>query len=1000
MSNSKAPLLLALMLVLGIGSCSFGAPVIRVAAGGSHTVALKSDGTVCAWGDNFSGQLGDWTTTGRSTPVQVSCLTGVTAVAAGWSHTVALKGDGTVWAWGANWSGQIGDGSSGNGRSNPVRVSALTGVTTVAAGYDHTVALKSDGTVWTWGDNDHGQLGNGTTTKKTTPAQVTGLTGVTAIAAGYYHTVVMKGDGTVWAWGDNGSGQLGDGTIWNDRATPVQVSGLSGVTAIAAGGHHTVALNSDGIWAWGGNQCGQLGNGNTSNQYAPVHVPGLIGATAVAAGDYYTVALKSDGTVWAWGDNQYGQLGHETATWPSPPAQVTGLTGATSISAGASHTLALTNDGTVWAWGDNHDGKLGNGTATDKSIPVQVSGLSGVAAIAAGQLHTVALKTDGTVQAWGWNTYGQVGDGTTSNEKPLPVQVSGLAGATAIAAGWAHTLAVMDDGTVRAWGHNTSGQLGDGTYTQRTTPVEVLALSEITAAAAGHGHTVALKNDGTVWTWGSGSKGQLGNGSTSGRHTPGQVAGISGVVAVTAGYNHTAALKSDGTVWTWGDNHCGQIGDGTTNDRRVPAQVRGLTEVKAIAAGQYHTAALRSDGTVWAWGDNYCGQLGDKTYIQRTAPVQVSELTGIASIAAGWIHTLALKANGTVWGWGDNHFWQLGAGANDYQWFVPVQISQLSAATAVAAGSYHTVALMDDTTVWAVGDDDCGQLGDGESASNPVPLPVIGLGAAPPVGSIVINGGAEVTKNKTVTLTLQAEVEGGTITQMRISNDGLFDTEPMEPYVQSKSWALSASLGTEPVTVYARFRSSLGSETDTVTATIIRDTPVKINTVTVAPSMVAAGDSVLLTVRAGYLGEAPSVAADGVALAKTGSDTWTGYLTAASALGTHDIAVSAADSLGHSDDRTASYKTAAVVGLAGRNLSNQTVVAASSRWLFRIWGKVTINSPAMFTVTTSSGTSIKVVAPLYTGIANGDYVSVRGILSPTGSPPTMQAKGAHVVRYQ
>jgi len=244
--------------------------VAAIAAGEVHTVVLKQNGTVWAWGWNWSGQLGDGTQTERHTPVQVSGLSNVTAIAAGSSHTLALKEDGTVWTWGNNSKGQLGDGTTTE-RDTPVQVSGLSNVTAISAAWDYTVALKQDGMVWAWGNNGNGQLGDGTTTDRHTPVQVSGLsTNVSAISAGDYYMAARKLDGTVWAWGDNGSGQLGDGTTI-ERHTPVQVSGLSNITAISARGAFTVALKQDGtLWAWGYNAVGQLGNGTQTNSSIPV----------------------------------------------------------------------------------------------------------------------------------------------------------------------------------------------------------------------------------------------------------------------------------------------------------------------------------------------------------------------------------------------------------------------------------------------------------------------------------------------------------------------------------------------------------------------------------------------------------------------------------------------------------------------------------------------------------------------------------------------------------
>ena len=396
-------------------------------------------GTLQAWGSNGGGQLGDGTTTSRSTSVHVvdptdptGFLTGVTAVATGRLYTVALMGDGTVRAWGDNGAGQLGDGTT-TGSSTPVQVvdpSEPTGflaeVTAVAGGGSHTVALMGDGTLRAWGSNWSGQLGDGSTTDRWTPVQVvdpadpTGfLTGVTAVAAGKRHTVALLGDGTLRAWGYNYYGQLGDGTTM-DSWTPVQVvdptdpSGfLTGVTAVAAGQGHTVALLGDGaLRAWGWNSVGQLGDGTTTDSWTPVQVVdptdptgSLTGVTAIATGSLHTLAVLGDGTLRAWGYNLDGVLGDGTTTSRSTsvqvvdPADPTGfLTGVTAVAAGVWHTVALLGDGTLRAWGENVDGVLGDGTLTDTLTPVQVVDssdptglLTRVTAVAAGMRHTVAL---------------------------------------------------------------------------------------------------------------------------------------------------------------------------------------------------------------------------------------------------------------------------------------------------------------------------------------------------------------------------------------------------------------------------------------------------------------------------------------------------------------------------------------------------------------------------------------------------------------------------------
>jgi alpha-tubulin suppressor-like RCC1 family protein len=315
--------------------------VIAVSAGLDHSLAVRADGTVWAWGANGYGQLGDGSTTTRRSPVRVPGLTGVTAVAAGAYQSLALRSDGTVWSWGFNALGQLGDGTTTD-RRLPVAVSGLTNVKAVATGVFHNVALKNDGTVWTWGWNGTGQLGNGTATDRLTPIRVTSLSGMTSVSAGAYHTVASRGsDGTVWAWGWNGYGQLGEATTV-DHATPTIVAGLTGVVSVSAGYLHNVALTGDGrVFAWGWNGTGQLGDGTTTDRHAAVAVRGLSGRTsAVSAGPYHSLAIAASGRVAGWGFNGLGALGDGTTTSRYVATPVRGSGTALRVSAGGYHSLS------------------------------------------------------------------------------------------------------------------------------------------------------------------------------------------------------------------------------------------------------------------------------------------------------------------------------------------------------------------------------------------------------------------------------------------------------------------------------------------------------------------------------------------------------------------------------------------------------------------------------------------------------------------------------------
>jgi alpha-tubulin suppressor-like RCC1 family protein len=749
-------------LVMGVGLATALGPgrtppasasrTLTIAAGSGHTCALLSDGSARCWGNNDHGQLGDGTTADSHTPVAVSGLSNAVAIAAGDAHTCALLSDGTARCWGYNADGQLGDGTTDD-RHTPVAVQGLlSNAVAITAGTAHTCALLSDGTARCWGRNGVGQLGDGTTTDRLTPVTVSGLTDAVAIAAGGYHTCAVLSDGTAQCWGMNDFGQLGDGTTtWH--YTPVAVSGLSNAVAIAAGSSHTCALLGDGTArCWGMNDFGQLGDGTTTSSSTPVAVSGLNNAVAIAAGGYHTCALLSDGTAKCWGNNWYGQLGDNTTTQRLTPVAVSGLSNAVAIAGGYLHTCALLSDGTAKCWGDNGSGQLGDGTTTDSNVPVAVSGLAYALtpAISAGGLHTCALLGDGSARCWGHNMSGQLGDGTNTGPEmcgglylcsSTPVAVSGLANAVAIAAGLSHTCALLGDGTARCWGYNVFGQLGDGTTTSSSTPVAVSGLTNAVAIAAGGYHTCALLSDGTARCWGYNGTGQLGDGTTTGSSTPVAVSGLSNGVAIAAGASYTCALLSDGSARCWGYNFYGQLGDGTTAESLTPVAVSGLSSAIAVAAGDYHTCALLGDGTARCWGYNEYGQVGDGTntgpemcgglYPCSTTPVAVSGLSSAIAIAAGDYHTCAVLSDGTARCWGYNYHGQLGDGTRAGPEMcgshpcstTPVAVSGLSSAVAIAAGDLHTCAVLSDGTARCWGSNGYGQLGNG-AVTEPETTPV------------------------------------------------------------------------------------------------------------------------------------------------------------------------------------------------------------------------------------------------------------------------------------
>ncbi len=703
--------------------------VTQIAAGSNHTCALMDDDTVKCWGSNVAGQLGDGTTTDRYSPVSVAGLSGVASIAVGKSHvssgthSCAVLSDSTVKCWGNNGSNQLGDGTSTNTRLNPVSVTGLSGVSKVQLGEIHSCALLTNQTVKCWGYG--GVIGDGTSSYRSLPTLVSGLSGVQMIATGMRHTCAVLSDGTVKCWGYNTYGQLGDGTT-NLALSPVIVSGLSSATAVALGGDHScVTVSGGSIKCWGDGA--KLGDGAGIDRTAPVDVQNVSSVSSISAGVDHTCAVLTSGTVKCWGTNSDGELGNGTAGNGLVPVEVLGLNSVVEVSAGDGFTCARLADGSVRCWGGSGSGQLGLGKANLQrvTIPTTVQGTGSVTDIALGYDHACAVISDQTVKCWGKNDYGQLGDGTIADSFE-PVTVVGLNSVTSVSLGKNFSCARNSSGTVKCWGGNGSGTLGDGTLTQSLTPTFVSGISSATQIGSGEVHACALLADKTARCWGHNGSGQLGDGTGTLRSSPVEVSGLTNITQIALGYRQTCALLSDGTVQCWGLNTYGQLGDGTMTYRTSPVAVSGLTSVTSIALGREHTCAIVSGGAAKCWGRNNYGQIGDGTTSDRYTATDVSGLTNATSIALGQSSSCALKSNRTVECWGGNVWGQLGDGTYTSNQ-VPNLVSGLGAITKISAGggTHNTTAtflcaLREDQSVKCWGDASDGKLGLGvEMARGP-----------------------------------------------------------------------------------------------------------------------------------------------------------------------------------------------------------------------------------------------------------------------------------------
>lgn len=363
--------------------------------------------------------------------------------------------------------------------------------------------------------------------------------------------------------------------------------------------------------------------------FAWVCTPFALQAQTLGAGNQFSVFLCAPEGLSAAGSDYYGQLGNSALGDENVAVPVSMSDEVTMVSVQQQQAIVLGADSTVWTWGQ----RVG-AIAVYDSIPYNVPGLNSVTQVAMGFGHAAALRSDSTVWVWGSGLFGQLGNGQMgpSTVALSPIQVQGISGAVAIATGGYHTLVLLADGSIRSWGLNADGQLGDVTFENRATPVNVVGPTAI-GVAGGNNHSLMLRADGSIWGWGDNAQGQIGDGTNVTRTGPVPSLATSGFTSVKAGVFHSLALKEDGTAWAWGYNLFGRLGDGTETDRWSPVQITALSDVVEISGGAGHSLARTSDGGVWAWGNNQWGQLSIGTNTNSPVPVRSILDCGFRAIA-------------------------------------------------------------------------------------------------------------------------------------------------------------------------------------------------------------------------------------------------------------------------------------------------------------------------------------------------------------------------------
>lgn len=685
-----------------------------------HSCALKNNGDLKCWGYNFFGQVGDNTTEQKDSPVLVDGLSGnVQAATLGGFHTCAIKKDNSLWCWGYDSLGQLGLGSSYTGdKKTPTQVDAFSYLK-VTAGLYHTCAIRMDNTLWCWGSNTDGQLGNALALDyQRSPIQVEDGTFYSDVFAGEYHTCAITLDGALQCWGYNYNGQVGNGTSYLaggslDIPTPVSVD--TGVTYVTGSGgyRHTCAVTSGGaLKCWGNNDYGQLGSSSLIDKTTPTTIIST-GVVAVSAGGYHTCARfnTTSENLKCWGGNWIGQLGIGEASDNATPPTPVAAGNVTSLSSGYSHTCVGLDDGGMKCWGNNDYGQLGLGKRNPVTTPTLVE--SNFAAIATGDHHSCGLTQNGAIRCWGDNTYGQIGDGTNISRKS-PLQVLG-SGATQVAVSYVNSCAVLTGGKLVCWGYGADGRLGIGTYSNHPNPITIIE-SGVSRISMGNAHACALMEDTSVKCWGyNGSYGAVGNNSTTTQTSPVQVIAL-GASHLVTGQNHSCALVS-GTMHCWGNNLYGQFGNNSTTSSKVPLNT-GIT-MDSLGIGHAYTCGISAE-KLYCWGSNSSYVLGDGTNINKITPTLIDSATNYRQVVGADYHTCAVTTTGSLKCWGDN---------NNVGLYTSTPLLQIDNAeiTQASIGLHSVCARFNNGEVQCLGNNNSSQLGLGFLHQLFLPLHVFNL---------------------------------------------------------------------------------------------------------------------------------------------------------------------------------------------------------------------------------------------------------------------------------
>ena len=690
---------------------------------GTFTTVSAERLTLYGFGDDAQGVLGHGL---RIKQVPESPVGG-TFISAGMGDGfgVAVRSDGTVWSWGANDRGRTGQSTTSGSTKVPTVISGFTGVQSVEVGPTFVVALKGDGTLWSWGSNSEGELGIGTTVDATTPQQIGSASNWVRVSVGAAHVLALNQLGELWVWGDGDSHRLGLGDT-TDRLQPTRVGTATTWARISAGTSSSLAVQTDGtLWAWGSHEGFQTGLGtDTGSQATPTRVTLDTDWQTVYAGDRMGFAIRTSGQLWAWGVNTDGRLGLGGVASAATPSRVGSdatwsSVSATVMSYGSTTVLGTKSDGSLWAWGLNGGalaGSLGYGSSPLTPTRLFSDRTVLMATHRGGSSAAVLVRTDGTLEVWGddGNVYGLgLGD---PRYLAGPTQIGVSADWISIAAGGSHSLGVRADGSLWQWGALSSGP---GRSVSLPTRVGVATDWSLVVAARFSRSYLGLKRNGELWVWGtSAARGLLGGAADEVLAAPVRL-GTALWKSVAASGSHVLGVRMDGTLWAWGANLGYQFGTGTTSGSYTVTQVGTSNQWAMVAASRTYSEGvldetsfgIRTDGTLWTWGANADGMTGRGTTSgYTTTPTQIGVGSTWRDISGGYRHVLAVTTTGELWGWGANYSGQLGDGTSDNQ-TTPVRIGSGTTWVSADAGFNTSSGVTSDGRLWTWGLDDNGASG-------------------------------------------------------------------------------------------------------------------------------------------------------------------------------------------------------------------------------------------------------------------------------------------------